>query len=199
MLRLASGGRLLARLLLFYVLLMAPWPGLQHGYAALTRAAGNLAVAALGASDSVTFRRLDDNRGILDTEILLENRRTNAIRQVPHSTRYAGYLATAFLAALVLATPMSWPHRCWALASGLLLLHACIALKLGCTLLLLGSDPSLSIFAFGSQWKSVLTFAVSVLALPPWFLAPIFLWILVSLRRDNWIKVLGDRAPGVTP
>jgi hypothetical protein len=204
---LGSVGRLFFRLVLLYVLLIAPWPGLENGYATLTRAGGNLVLATLGVGDSIAFQRMDGKQDIWDTEIVLENRRTQAVHRIPHSTRYAGYLATAFLTALVLATPMPWAYRCGALACGLLLLHACIALKLGLTLLLVGSDDSLSLFALSPLWRNFLAFAVRALALTPWFLAPLFLWVLVSFRRTGWASLFGDSTetaaagwqPTVTP
>jgi hypothetical protein len=124
--------------------------------------------------------------GVKDTLMVLMNRRVPAfIGQLRTSSRSA-YWPTAMLIALLLATPLSWSRKGWALLWGLLLIHAFIALRLTLTLLAGGfavPDKAYALFHPGAFWQRVLTGGQNVLSDNPTvsFVVPVFIWFLVAL------------------
>jgi len=131
--------------------------------------------------------------GVKDTLMVLMNHRTPAsIGQLRTSSRSA-YWPTAMLIALVLATPLSWSRKGWALLWGLTLIHVFIALRL--TLTLLGGgfavpEKAYALFHPAAFWQRVLTGGQNVLADNPTvsFVVPVFIWFLVALPG---VKQLG--------
>lgn len=124
--------------------------------------------------------------GVQDTLMILMNRSApGSIGQLCTSSRLA-YWPTAMLMALVLATPLSWSRKGWALLWGLLLIHAFVALRLTLTLSAGGfavPDKAYALFHPGAFWQRVLSGARTVLSDNPTvsFVAPVFIWFLVAL------------------
>jgi hypothetical protein len=135
--------------------------------------------------------------GVKDTLMVLMNRRApGSIGQLRTSSRSA-YWPTAMLIALVLATPLSWSRRGWALLWGLLLTHVFVALRLTLTLAAGGfavPDKAYALFHPGAFWQRVLTGGQNVLSDNPTvsFVVPVFIWFLVALpgvtRRETGVK-----------
>ena len=101
------------------------------------------------------------------------------------------------LIALVVATPLSWSRRGWALLWGLLLTHVFIALRLTLTLAAGGfavPDKAYALFHPGAFWQRILTGGQNVLSDNPTvsFVVPVFIWFLVALpgvkRRETGVK-----------
>lgn len=181
------------RLFLFYGLLVLPWPGLREGYAAFFRAGGDVLFGSFGHVGAVRFQPLD-SPGKLDTAIVFGNRRTRAggLTRIP--SRHMGYLPTAVLICLVLATPISWPRRARALLWGLLLVHGFIALRL-LLLILVGfsGDNPLALFAFHPHLRETLVFVGVMSSVSPVvsYVVPVLLWALVSFQRRDAAALLG--------
>lgn len=135
--------------------------------------------------------------GVKDTLMVLMNRSApGSIGQLRTSSRSA-YWPTAMLIALVLATPLSWSRRGWALLWGLLLTHVFIALRLTLTLAAGGfavPDKVYALFHPGAFWQRILTGGQNVLSDNPTvsFVVPVFIWFLVALpgvkRRETGVK-----------
>ncbi len=182
------------RLLVIYGLLVIPWPGIKAAYAALYSGSGNLFFGSLVSGGSVRFHPMSPPKGKFDTHIHLVNLRSAAKETVITSSRIPGYLPTAFLVSLVLATPLPWRRRLWALLCGLLLVNAGVVCKLFVTVLHRFSSTGLSLLAPAPLWKKLLRLAndfaegdvVMLLMLP------VFIWILVSFRGDD-IRMIVDR------
>jgi hypothetical protein len=187
------------RLVLLYGLLVMPWPGLLASYAAGYGAVGNAIFGSFGRDGVVRFEPLAAGREKMDTEISIGNLRTRPPpKRAEHSARLTGYLPTAEVVALILATPIAWRRRWKALLWGLLLVHGLIALRV--TILLLygfSGDHPCALYSPGPFWSNVLTKMYSLCAV--WvsftFVAPIFIWILVTFRRidlQRWLVTIGD-------
>lgn len=180
------------RLVLFYGLLVAPWPGLREAYARGYRAAGNALFGSFGSDGVVRFEPLSKGREQMDTEIGIGNLRTRpAPKFAQHSTRLTGYLPTAEVVALILATPIPWSRRWKALLWGLLLANGLVALRV--TILLLygfSGDHPCALYSPGPFWSEVLAGAHSVMVV--WvsftYVAPVFIWIVVTFRRGDLQK-----------
>jgi hypothetical protein len=187
------------RLIILYAVLVAPWPGLREGYAAAYRAACNWAFARFGSEGYVQFRPLPAGAGKMDSEIFLGNLRTHASRTAQHNIRLIGYLPTAEVIALVLATPLPWRRRAWALLWALLLVHALVAARVAVALLYgFSGDHPVALWSPGPIWTALLsaTYNVTVVWVSFAFVAPVFIWIVATFRRRDLLDWLDTRAPG---
>ncbi len=208
-------GRFFLVVLLVYAVLMAPWPGLQRGYAYLFRAGGNaffshsfwfsagkVRFLDLHSSDLVAdFNAVIPGKlppgfeppglqGVKDTLMVLMNRRVPAsIGQLRTSSRYVGYGPTAVLIALVVATSLPWSRRGWALLWGWLLIQVFIAFRLTLTLTANGfaAEKDYALFHPNDFWRGVLTRVESIFSDDPTvsFVVPAVVWLLVALRTSG--------------
>ena len=115
-------------------------------------------------------------------------------------SRLTAYLPTIKLIALVLATPVAWSRRWTALFWGLILVHAFIAARVGVRLLHTYAQPVPCQFLLLSPfWLAKLNGLNShlVLSTMPVFMAPVLIWVLVTLRRDDIRRVIGAPGPGM--
>lgn len=128
----------LLRCALTYGLLIFPWPGWSGTYGNYFRSLGGLVFGQNGEAWIVIFTRASPAvRPPLDTQITIANRRqADAHGNVPAKilaldSRAVGWVPTAFLAALIVATPVSWRRRGEALLWALLWIHAFILFTIG--------------------------------------------------------------------
>jgi hypothetical protein len=97
--------------------------------------------------------------------------------------------------ALILATPVSWRQRGWALFWGLLLIHLFILFSL--QVAIWEEYPALSLTDFSPFWKSVvdaLNYTL-ITQLGASFSVPILIWILVAIRRENLFGTPQSQSP----
>ncbi len=187
----------------FYVGLMAPWPGLQRGYAYLFRSGGNILFARFWFWPEAGVRFLDPTSlkpgdlapgtptiqatGTLDTLMELRTRGAPQVGYLRVSSRYVGYGPTVVVIALVLATPLGLWRRGRALFWGLLWIHVFIALRLTLTLTVGGfaADKKYALFDPSPFLSGFLTRAESLFSDDPTvsFVVPTVIWFLVALRK----------------
>ncbi|UCE58480.1 MAG: hypothetical protein JSU63_13675 [Phycisphaerales bacterium] len=180
------------RFTVVFVLLVAPWPGVHEAYATVYRAGGNLLFGRFGYYGNVEFRPAAKPTAAHDTEAVLTNWRTEAKYTFVGSSQ-KGYLPTAFVLALILATPIPWYRRWRAVVWGLLLVSVYVVLRLGIFLALAFSgDNGLSVFSLGSAGRSILDYLhwVIVDSFAGWLILPLPIWIVVSFRRQDWVSIL---------
>ena len=186
------------RFALVYAILMAPWPGLAAAYGSFYSAAGELLFGSKQSESSVRFVRVDPARSPdptwqQDTMILLAIRgEPVGHRTVPpfgtqRSSRYTGYVPTAILIALVLATPIPWRRRAYALVLGVVLVSAFAALMVAAWIhgwFLLQESIVRSEHSAG--WSLLARGAMSLLEIDsymgPYYVAPVLVWLLVVAR-----------------
>ena len=183
--------------LLAFGLLMAPWPRLGRAYTTFYRAGAAFLFGSFGSTGVVRFDPLSDSNH--DMNVTLCNRArldpdgdVVAIR-TRHSSRHAGYMYAAFLAALILATPVGARRKGWALFWGMILIHGFVASTLALRIFYAFNNRPLSMFALNPFCTRVLSishqaFAVNVTF---GFIACVFIWILVSFRRRDWVNITG--------
>ena len=183
--------------LLVFGLLMAPWPRLGRAYTRFYSTGAAFLFGSFGSTGIVRFEPLSD--GEYDINVTLYNRARaspdgNIVGiQTRHNSRLAGYIYVAFLTALILATPIPWRRKGWALFWGIILIHGLVASKLALRILHAFNNKPLSMFALNPFCKRVLSithqaFAVNVTF---GFIVCVFIWILVSFRRRDWAKIQG--------
>lgn len=193
-------GRFFLSAMALYALFMAPWPGVANGYAHLFRAGGNVLFARFWfwSDASVKFLDIENLRpGDLppgtpsispgktkDTLLQLHRRAAGTVGHLRTSSRPIGYGPTVVMMALVLATPLGWRRKGWALASGLVLIHAFIAFRI--TLLVtangFAADKAYAIFHPGAFWQRILGAMESLFADDPTvsYVVPALIWFVVS-------------------
>lgn len=197
--------------MLVYGLLIVPFSGLvtirplTDAYRAAFRRAGNVLFAHLGGGASATFEPIAAAEYHEDTRIVLRNRRVPEGKlSMDIKAAWTGYRPTAFLVALVVATPLPWRRRAAAMLWGLLGVHLFIVLRITLHLLNMLSDPHpLAAFSFTPFTKSILSPAARLLFLAPFmtYAAPAIIWLLVTFRRGDPARFLGfgRREAGDTP
>jgi len=140
----------------FYSMLMIPWPGLERGYSGIFRAGGDAVfsrfwfwpsgnvhfldlysptlvkdLAAVIGRELPPNARIAQPEGVKDTVMILMNRdKPGTIGQLRTGSRYIGYEPMAAVIALSLATPIVWRRRIWVVVWGLFWIHIFIALRL---------------------------------------------------------------------
>ncbi|MFQ5458959.1 MAG: hypothetical protein ACE5FC_11000, partial [Myxococcota bacterium] len=192
--------------LVVYAVLMAPWPGLQRGYAAVFRAAGNVCLSRFWfwPQSSVRFMDIRSIRpgdlapgapefaptAEMDTLMELRTRGTPQVGYLRTSSRYVGYSPMVLMVALLVATPLPWPRRARALLWGMLLIHAFIALRVTLTLTANGfaADKAYALFHPGRFVTGLLTRTETILSDDPAasYVIPVFIWLLVAFRPRLW-------------
>jgi hypothetical protein len=196
----------LLRLALIYALLILLWPLWGEGYAAAYRAGSNAVASALGIAHHVSVLPLADAQreafagqvsardlALDDTRIFFQAGGRELT--VLHSARYSGYIPTALLVALILATPVQWAFRLRALAWGLVLLALYLGVRMGATFIVDGAlDPFSWLPAPGVRRSVLLVLAVTGPGSGPWYVVPFLIWLLLVQRRVYRELILGSAA-----
>ncbi len=181
---------------IFYGLLMTPWPGFGKAYSKLYLAGASVLFKSFGSKGVVQFNQSDDaeydiNVGLYNRDHVDKNGHVTVF-QTSHTSRQDGYMYMTFMTALILASPIPWKRKVWALLLGLILIHGFIALKLAIRLLYAFSIKPLSLFALSPFWQRILAIAHQqfIVNVAFGFVVSIFIWILVSFRREDWSRIL---------
>lgn len=177
------------RAIVIYGFLVAPWPGLRESYARGFRWTARVVYGHFGGDGIVTFHPLEDGNSRMDTQIRLGKRGVPYAGPTEYNTRIGGYLPTAAVIALILATPIPWSRRWLALVWGLVGVHAFLALRMALNLFRwYCEDRTWALYDPGPTahklvictWEVILGTPTSI------FLAPFFIWIIVTFRRSDW-------------
>jgi hypothetical protein len=178
----------LCRLVVIYVILAFPWPGLSKAYSVYFRAICRMVFSADDGRRELSFEApAEDSKRPNDTRIVIVNKElmhpdgSGPVRNVDISF---GWLSTALLLALILATPIPWPRRGWALFWGLLGIHCFLLLFLA--FCIWRESAEISLITLTPFWKTVVDAGREALAGQANLAAPVLIWILVTFRRENW-------------
>ena len=187
------GLRFVASAALVFALLMAPWPGLERGFAVLFRTSNEIALALFWAGGSVTLEAHAVPGEAADTYVRVTEHGGAAWYALVES-RGAGYLPLAVFAALALATPIPRRRKLWALARGALCVQLYISFLLWINLLegLTNHVPRCTTgdhaaWLEAPWWREGLHTAIVVFRLDPsvFVAAPVLIWLLVSVRPGD--------------
>ena len=183
---------------------MGLWLVVKPAYAACFRSGANLLLGSFGSGGEVEFRPLSADIGHTDTKVVCTNRNApdwqdEALRI---SSRYVGYVPTVALISLVMATPMAWRRRLWALLWGVPLVYGFVALRLAMALLNKFSyDNPIRAVELSLSAKNAVLYvndAISGSIFMCDFVAPTVIWVIVSFRRSDWESLcrLGEERGG---
>jgi len=177
-------------------LLLATWLVIGPVYASAFRATSNIAFGSLGNRAVVDFHTASASDS--DTsEVSLTNTATHARVHQSINIRFLGYVPTAMVMSLVLATPISFRRRCRAVIWGLALVHLYIAARLWLTLLADFSGNSVvATFSLGEFGDGALAFLSGLLStsIIGSYLGPIVIWIMVTFRRGDLELIMADKS-----
>jgi len=180
------------RLALFYAVFLIPWPGVRDAYASGFRVGANFLFRTFGERGRAYFDPLDlTGKGFdaYDTQIVLRNLGTGARGTIPGmNSRLMGYLPMAFAATLILATPVNWKRRVVGLCLGMALMSAFVAFDVWLHLMDVWTDATpLGIYAPPPWGRSLFVAALNVVGRSPVtaYIAPVFVWLLVLIRRED--------------
>lgn len=184
------------RLVLFYGVLVAPWPGLQQAYSTVYRRACNAIFGSFGSGGVVRFGPSAKGRPGTHAEITVRNVRSATVGTTSHSIRFTGYLPAAEVLALILPTPIPWSRRWKALVWGMILVNGFVLLRVWITLLYWFSrDQPWALYHPSPFWSKFIGGLFEFASVSPAcsFVVPALIWILVSLRREDLGMILPVR------
>lgn len=204
-------GGFFVRFLLLFVMAVLPWPGLNDAYGGAFRAGANLLFESFGSDRTIRFlppgplKRTDLPRDftlpatneVVDTRIELGSRANP--QQVVYSqigSRHVGYIPSAFLLALILATSVPWRQRLNAVLLGLVALNVYVAFRVAVSLTYsFCQGHPLALFAPSPFWAGAIghLFHLFVTSLTGSFLGPILLWPILTLRRGDLARLFASR------
>lgn len=192
------------RFLIVFVLLMAPWPGVAAWYGEAFRLGNQIAFPSFGSTRVVRFLDLHSLQPgdippgveapsathVLDTLVELRSRDDPGhLGYLRTGSWQMGYRPTAFLIALVLATPLPWKRRGRALAWGLLVINLFVLARVGLTLLMgFSGESGVALIALSPWMRSGLEFVANfiVLEFEGDLIIPAVIWFVVTFRRGDW-------------
>ncbi len=188
---------------LVYGLLMAAWPAVGAVYSKFYRATGEVLFSSFGHGVIVRFYQSENSRD--DIHIVTfnqyridENGKVSEVR-FHHNIRYGDYMYTAFLAALIAATPLSLRRRGRALVWGLLLMYVFVVFKIALMILELFSSEPISLLILSPLWMDVVNTVCHLVTNPltTSFIITFFIWVLVSFRRGDWGNIISGEQKSV--
>lgn len=189
------------RFALLYGVLIAPWPGFNENYGRCFRRVGEWVFAREEGLRLVHFEPVPAPlcRG-LDTRILLARRDqldahgSGPVRYLELDTRGVGWVPTALIVALIIATPVPWRRRGGALVAGFLAVQAFVVFSVADYIW--NHSAEMGLVVHGSAWKRVVAGLEETLItqMGASFVVPVLLWLLITLRRHDvaeWRKSAG--------
>jgi hypothetical protein len=168
-----------ARFLLIFVVLLLLWSPFGNAYGRIFRAAGNGLVSAESRS-RVWFEQPEKPDDHHDVQVVVGNPKKHAKRSTPISSYRHGYMPTAFLLALTLATPVAWLRRLWFVLWALLWVTFYVAIKLALLPIAYGGDDPIGAWTFPGvlRWVFWVVGASSV----GWTVVPLLVWAILTFR-----------------
>lgn len=189
---------------LLYGVLLVPWPGLKQSYGDYFQSL----IRLVFTEHSGRILRVESTTQApspIDTRITLANREQldglgkGPAKMLDLDSRGIGFIPTALVAALTLATPLPWRRSLTALFLGLLLVHGFILFSVG--VYLWDESFDLGLVTLNPFWKAMVdgleeTFVTQIGAS---FVVPVLMWLLVTFRRQDFEAVTGRITQKVKP
>jgi len=168
---------------------MMPWRGITDDYVDTAQQGIAAIFGADDARHTITVeRRTDDpdhpygSRIVIVNQALMNPDGSGPVRNVDFDTRVT--CPATLLIALVVATPVSWRRRGWALLLGMPISCALGLLFLGFSIW--DESSEISLVTFSPVTKEIVHLARNVLTTQLGISAPILLWILLTFRREDF-------------
>lgn len=169
----------IAWFLLIFVVLLLLWRPLGSGYGRLFRAAGTGLVPAESRS-RIWFESPEGPTNRHDVQVVVGNPKEHTKRSTKISSRRHGYMPTAFMLALTLATPVAWPRRLRSALWALLWVNLYVVIKLALFPMAYGGDDPVGAFSLAGILRRI--FWVVGASSVGWMLVPLLIWATLTLR-----------------
>jgi hypothetical protein len=180
----------LIRFVVVFGLLIFPSPTWNKLYGRGFRAVGNAVFARDDEKCVLYFEGHRQSQGFsaVDTRIMIGNRHLvdsngkglGALLVL--NTRSVGWLPTALTVALIVATPVPWRRRCWALLWGMLLIHSFVLFSVA--VYIWNESTTVSLVTLSPFWKEITEYTL-VTQMGISFSIPVLIWIAVLFRRQD--------------
>ncbi len=129
-----------------------------------------------------------------DVRFLIANRSNGrGLQNEKTSSRHLGYMPAAVFLSLVLATPIHWKRRVFALGVGWALVHVFVAARLAMILLhKFHGEEAYCLFHWERPWSVILNVTYHLTSVVPAsiYVVPLIIWITVTFRREDWDSLL---------
>jgi|CXWL01.1.fsa_nt_gi hypothetical protein len=174
------------RLMITYLLLVIPWPGVTSGYGSAFRWTSNVILSTVGLSQLAHMEAPATTQPTWDVEMVMKHPQTGKSWRMEFGSRAWGYLPTAAALALVLAVPTPWSRRFLGIILILVLIHAFIAIRIVVALVYGFSFGG--VISVSPGWLK--TFEIALLAVSGTpimsYAVPVILWLLVLYWTYSW-------------
>ena len=186
---------------LLYVLLIVPWPGWGKIYGDWFRWLCGLFFGGQHDARYVTFIRSGQPPHPDDTVVQIMNIAQAKNGAAPEFDAIVdaiglGWRQTALLIALIVATPISWKRRGWALLWGLIAIHAIIVAFMGFHIWV--DSAQVGLVTFTSFWQRAVEEITEFFLYLYSAVISVVLWILVTFRKDDRLATVGRAFFGPT-
>jgi hypothetical protein len=183
----------LCRVVFLYAVLVAPWPGWERVGGAYFRGLADCVFGGVGTDREISFEALPERpgraRAVIVNPALMDRNGAGPVRNLDLNLDQLAIRPLALLVALIVATPVSWRRRGWAVILGLLLLHLCLLAFMGYCIWVESGEVHLVEFSPGGKAVAMgiedAMLSQAVIALP------VLLWVLVTLRQEDGSRLLG--------
>jgi len=181
--------------LVSFAVLILPWHGLQGAYASFYRFLGNTCFGSFSPVAGIELQALpaDDPAAKQgrDTKMVFLHRASGISMPMAVDTRFQGYTPTAFVVALVLASPVPWRRRLRALVWCLAAMTFYVAVRqyIFIASVIYHPAPWVSKLLDFAYWVVVESFAGV-------FIIPVMIWAAVTFRRADLDGLRGTAALG---
>jgi len=177
------------RFLLFFGLSLVPWPGLPAACNGYFRAVNRLVFESKSGPRSLEFgpNEAHDTRIVIINRKLMQPDGSGPVRNLDLDSFNFMWRPVSVLLALILASPVSWPRRVWALVVGGVCLQLFLLFVLGFAIWEESTDVAL--VSLSPFWKQAAGNMTHVLVGQLNIAAPFFIWLVVTFRREDFGNV----------
>lgn len=183
-----------------YLFLLSPQTGIDIRYEEFFRSLGNKLYGTFGKEGVLMFM---DERGVeydtrlyLSKKTLLQKNGNYKSEIFPINTRRIGFVSTAFLISLIIATPLTWKRKFIALLLGFILITAYAMVKMRVLILHFYTlAKKTALYQSPEEIKSI-EFWSDTFARPntPVYYYVIIVWLAVCFGKKDWEKLNGTFA-----
>jgi hypothetical protein len=172
--------------LLLFGLSLVPWPGLPAVCSGYFRGVSQFVFAAQAGQRSLEFQPLEthDTRIVIINRELMQPDGSGPVRNLDLDSFDFTWRPGSLLLALILASPVSWPRRGWALMVGGICLQVFLLFVLGFAIW--NQSTEVALVSLSPFWKQAVDNISHILVGQLNIAAPFFVWLMVTFRREDF-------------
>ena len=172
--------------LLIFGLSLIPWPGLPAVCSGYFRAVSQFVFASQAGRRSLEFQPLEthDTRIVIVNRDLMQPDGSGPVRNLDLDSFDFTWRPGSLLLALILASPVSWPRRGWALVVGGICLQVFLLFVLGFAIW--NQSTEVALVSLSPFWKQAVDNISNILVGQLNIAAPFFIWFMVTFRREDF-------------